>query len=124
MNELSAVMFTQRTQNLFAFGSEADGDAPQIRRILPALYQPFLHRPIHQLYRAVVLNEKTARDVLNTGYSFGRRPLHGQHELMLLRLDGGVTGNARAEVQKSANLEAKLCKVLIVRLGAHEFTLP
>lgn len=117
------MMLTQRAQYLFALWGEAHRNPPQVSRVLPALYKPFFHRAVHQLNRTVVLDEKTMRKVLNAGYGSGRRALYGEHELVLLRFDGSATSHVGAEVQKSANLIAKLRKVLIVSLGTHEFTL-
>lgn len=116
-------MFTQRAQNLLAFWGEAYGNPPQISGILATLNQPLLHGTVHQLNRAVVLDKKTTRKVLNAGYRAGRRAFYGEHELVLLRLDGNFSGYACTEMQKSANLEAELRKVLKVRLGTHESTL-
>ena len=61
-----------------------------------------------------MLDKKTTRNVLNASYRTGRRAFYGEHELVLLRLDGNFTRYAGAEMQKPANLEAELRKVLAI----------
>jgi hypothetical protein len=119
LNKLDAMVFAQGAEDLFSLRSKPNCDASQIRLVLPAFDKSFSYRAVDQLYRAIVLDEETPREILNAGDGSRWGSFHRKHELVLLRFDTNFSCHAGTEVQKPANLEAELRKVLVVREKSH-----
>jgi hypothetical protein len=119
VEQLGMVMLTQRPQDLLATSSKTYRHASQIDLILPALDKSFFYRAVDQFYRTVVLDKKPTREVLNAGNCSRWSSLYREHELVLLGFNPHPPRNAGAEVKKAANLEAKLCEVVVVRVRIH-----
>ena len=61
-----------------------------------------------------MLNKKARRDFANRRLYVIRKTVHGEQELMLLRLDAVVPRGGLAEMQKSADLAAELGEFAIL----------
>jgi hypothetical protein len=69
---------------------------------------------IHQFHRAVMLQEETRGNLPNGGpYTLGKT-LHGQQELMLLRLDAMLLRGSFTEMQKLPDLAAELGEIAVL----------
>src|SRR5579872_4465303 len=76
-----------------------------------------LFQPVDQFHRAVMLDEQAGRNLSNGGLHIFGKPLNGQKELMLLRLNAVFFGSGLAEMKKSPDLPAEFGQVTVLLSG-------
>ncbi len=82
-----------------------------------ALDQPMRLGPVEQLYGAVMLELQPLSQLPYRGLHAGREPTQREQQLVLLGLDPDRAGRLLAEVQKAANLVAKLRERPVLGIG-------
>ena len=73
-----------------------------------------LGEPLHQFDGAVVLELETLGEIRDAGRGVVSRTLHGEHELVVSRLQSRLPGRYLTEVQEAANLVTEFCQGLVV----------
>jgi hypothetical protein len=73
-----------------------------------SLNESSLGQPVHELNCAVVLELEALSEIRDVGARRFTSPLHGKHQLMVLRLQTCFAGHFLAEAQETADLVAKL----------------
>ena len=125
--EFLTMMQGELAQHLLATRSEADVNLAPVFGAAVALDQVFFLQAADQLHRAVMLNLQALSEIGNAGAIAAACPAYGQHELMVLRLDARLAGCLLAEMQKAADLVAKLGQRRVVGLleiiGTHVKTI-
>jgi hypothetical protein len=75
---------------------------------------PAQFHSLYQLHRAVVLNKHTGCKFTNGRPHAFRKAMHGEQQLVLLRLEPMGPGCGFAEMEKPADLPAKLGQITIL----------
>jgi len=75
---------------------------------------PASREPVHQLDRAVMLNEQPGRQLANGRLDTFRQPLHGEQQLMLLRLDAEGLCGRLAEMKELPDLAPEFGQVPVL----------
>jgi hypothetical protein len=71
-------------------------------------------QPVYQLDGAVMLEEKARCDLANGRLDILRKALHGEQELVLLRLDAMLLRGVFAEMEKSPDLAAEFGELAVL----------
>lgn len=71
-------------------------------------------QPIHQFYCAVVLNEQPESEFSNGRFYAGGKALHGEQELVLLRLNAVFFRRRLAEMKKAPDLPSELGQIPVL----------
>jgi hypothetical protein len=92
----------------FAFRRQPNVNFPAVGGAANPLHQSAFHHPVCQSDRAVMLNQQGSREI---SHRRAARPIerpHGQQELVLLWFEPVAVRGLLAELQKAADLEAKI----------------
>jgi hypothetical protein len=100
----------------------ADGGQPQSHHtvvigVRPPAHQSRQHRPIHQLDRAVMAEEKKVGDVPDRRAPFVLVGAHREKKLMLGRRQADLRGSVLAPAKESAKAHAGVAESSIVVVG-------
>jgi hypothetical protein len=111
--EFDPVSHGETPQDSAAFGSEADPDFATVLLAGMAFDQAGMLHPVHQLDRAVMLDEQPRCDFADSRVGILRQAVDGEQSLMLLRLDAVFLRGGLAEMQEASDLAPKLGKIAI-----------
>jgi len=78
------------------------------------LDSPGLFQPVDQFHRTVMLDEQPRCDLPNRRAGAFRQSVHGQQQLVLLRLQAVLLCGRLAEVKKPADLPAEFGQIAIL----------
>lgn len=107
-SQFGTVFKREFSQYLLSFLGDTDKNTSLISLIAATLNETALREPVHQLNRAVMLKLHALGQFSNRRLPALWQSFERQQQLVLLRLNAGVTCRLLAEVQKPANLVAEL----------------
>ena len=113
------MMQSQIAKNAFPSYRQSHVDFAAILNASCAPDEPFFFKAGYQLYRAVMLNLQTLRQINDAGSSPACNSPQREHQLVVLGFEPSRSGCIFAEVKKAADLITKLGQSLIV--GSPQF---
>ncbi len=116
--QLRAMVERELAQNLLALGRQRDEDLAAIVERMLTAHQSGGREPVDEFHRTVMFDLEPLGQFTNPWSKDRRKSLQRQHELMLLRLQAGVTRRPLAKMEKSADLIANLRQGLIICGGS------
>jgi hypothetical protein len=104
----------QMLQNPLALGRKLHVHFTLVISTADLLDETPLREPFHQFDGAVVMELETLSEIRDARRRAVSRTLHGEHELMVLRLQSRAPGRVLTEAQEAANLVTEFRQGLVV----------